>query len=383
MTPNIDLAERLHIIAANINRGQDTYAGRLDAWHALGAVSGTFQTFEEISLAAKARFFVFKAQSHDPIGRPIDAWGTYRVDYADVLKYKNGEISKLDYAQRARFLGTVGKDYGVLQTENCGNVLDALVGAIGGAHYETMGVLDYGATVWAQVDPHVDIRVGDDVSKCLVTFHTSHDGSRKTSFFATAVRMVCRNTVRAGLLSKLGTTASFVHRRGIAQHVADMTAEVQEIRTTAATMEEKLNVLNGRVVTRESMTTIMDRLFPKPAANEDGTTPHDTKRANVLADVLKLYEDNDANAFPEQRGTAYNLLNAITGYVDHERGNSKTTTAQRAESATFGTGATLKQSALDLIIAESANMPAKRVIGQSVPGSADVIASMLLTPRVA
>ena len=73
MTPYIDTAERIKIIGARIRRGQDTYAGRKDAWHEMGEVFGRYSTFDEISRAAKAHFKVFKAQLHDAIGRPIDA----------------------------------------------------------------------------------------------------------------------------------------------------------------------------------------------------------------------------------------------------------------------------------------------------------------------
>ena len=66
---------------------------------------------------------------------------------------------------------------------------------------------------------------------------------------------------------------------------------------------------------------------------------------------LKIYELNDGNAFPEQRGTSYNLLSAVTNYVDHERSSTKDD--QRAESAMFGSGDALKTRALDLILETS------------------------------
>ena len=62
----------------------------------------------------------------------------------------------------------------------------------------------------------------------------------------------------------------------------------------------------------------MDKLFPQ-RKDEKGEKVDTTRRTNILRDILTLYDDNDGNAFPEQRGTAYNLLNSITNYVDHER----------------------------------------------------------------
>ena len=88
--------------------------------------------------------------------------------------------------------------------------------------------------------------------------------------------------------------------------------------------------------------------------NDDGVEESSTRRDNILASILAQYEYNDGDVFPEQRGTAYNLFNAVTNWTDHER---STKADGRAEAAVFGSGAALKSNALDLIIAEAENMP--------------------------
>jgi hypothetical protein len=109
-------------------------------------------------------------------------------------------------------------------------------------------------------------------------------------------------------------------------------------------VEDRLNFLAGRKCNREALTGIFDRLFPKTEKAE--VMVSSTRRDNILSDVLKLYELNDGNAFPEQRGTAYNLLNSITNYVDHERSTKED---GRAESAMFGSGDALKSKAFEVI----------------------------------
>lgn len=111
-----------------------------------------------------------------------------------------------------------------------------------------------------------------------------------------------------------------------------------------ARIEDRLNYLAGKKMNREALTSIMDRLFPK--RETDGVSKETTRRTNILADVLKIYELNDGNAFPEQRGTAYNLLNAITNYTDHERSSKED---GRAESAMLGSGDALKTKAMEVI----------------------------------
>lgn len=98
-----------------------------------------------------------------------------------------------------------------------------------------------------------------------------------------------------------------------------------------------------------------------------------------MLEVANLYESNDNNAFPEIRGTAYNLLNAVTEYTDHhsgvrqtERRSGMTQDQIRAENAMFGTGAALKEDALEIILETTAGdkrKVEKVYVDQSSPSS--------------
>jgi hypothetical protein len=74
---------------------------------------------------------------------------------------------------------------------------------------------------------------------------------------------------------------------------------------------------------------------------------------------------NDDNAFPQFRGTGYNLLNSITEYTDHFRDTRSAdgdTEGQRAFSALFGSGDKFKQEAVEIVLeltngAQSVNQP--------------------------
>ena len=347
---SIDVAEQTTIIPARIQRGQDTYAGRLDAWHMLGIVTGTFQTWREMVEAAKADFYVFKSQLQDGLGRPVDAWGTFRWDLADKAK---GDKTA------SKFLGTVGSDYQVIQHTAGFDLLDALVGQIDGAHYETMGVLDFGRVVWGQVDTSVSIRVGDDVSNILLTFHTSHDGSRAFDIYETSLRVVCRNTLRAGSLNRLAATLRVRHTKSAPARIKGMQAEIQELNKTAMAMQDKLIALSERRVVKDTVKSLFERLFPRPKT-EDGTPKESTRRDNILASILERYESNDSNAFPEQRGTALNLLNAVTEWTDHDRGTEP-------EAAVFGSGDRLKSLSLEWLIDNAGKMPLMPVAQASIP----------------
>ncbi len=148
-------------MAHNIN----TYRGREAAWHKLGTVTGKYETTEELLRDPGFQFVVFKSQLHDGLGRPVDAWGTFRWNLADKLA---------GLKEKAEFLGAVGKDYAVLQHDEGFKSIDALMNTADGAHYETAGVLGNGERVWALADLGFAARVGDDVQHGYLLFSTGH-----------------------------------------------------------------------------------------------------------------------------------------------------------------------------------------------------------------
>ena len=65
--------------------------------------------------------------------------------------------------------------------------------------------------------------------------------------------------------------------------------------------------------------------------------------------IMQLFQGQAIGAdIPGVQGTRWGMLNAVTELIDHERGRSANT---RIESAWFGTGATIKQKALELLTA--------------------------------
>lgn len=327
-------------MSANIN----TYRGRVAAWHALGTVTGKYETTEELLRDPGFQFIVFKSQLHDGLGRTVDAWGTFRWNLQDKL------AGRKDAAQ---FLGTVGKDYSVIQHEEGFKTVDALMQSVNGAHYETAGVLGNGEQVWALADLGLGYNIGDDVHKNFLLFVTGHDGSMAHKYALCDERVVCQNTLRVAL-SERGLSASIRHTKNGNARVIEAREAIVGLQDRVTTLQDRMNMLASRKLTREALTAIMDRLFPK-AKTEEGAERDTTRRTNILADVLKIYELNDGNAFPEQRGTAYNLLNAVTNYTDHERSSKED---GRAESAMFGSGDALKTKAFDVIYEAAKTLPA-------------------------
>jgi phage/plasmid-like protein (TIGR03299 family) len=317
---------------------------RKAAWHELGQRTDGAVSWAQAMELAGLNWTVNKEQLYLPVNgdfASIPAWGIVR-------------------SSDGAYLGTVGAQYQTIQNEYAFDFVDALLEAENGAHYESAGALGNGERIWCLAKVPQTITVaGEDKSEVYLLFTTSHDGSMAATAKMSTVRVVCQNTLNMAL-SANGAMVRVKHTRDAERRLDHAKRLMQGVGSDAKALEEKLNLLAQRKMTRETMTAIFDRLFPKPKDEESNTA----RRENVMADVLRLYESNDRNTFPQIRGSAYNLLNAVTEYTDHERsaritdGRKTYSIAQaRAENALVGTGDKLKTEALEVILAATVGAP--------------------------
>lgn len=339
----------------NIN-GKDMYIGKMDAWHTLGKVTGKFQTWEEL-VEFGLNFPVEKQQLFDSRGNPIEAWGTFR----------DGNV----------FLATVGERYEVVHHSKGFEMVDALIGQQNGAHFSTAGALGKGETVWGLADLNIPLKVGEDVSNNYLLFWTGYDGKSAHSYGLTSVRVVCQNTLRTALSNKTASLFKVRHTKAAHAQIEKAHVALNQITDEVKTMEEKLNFLASKQMTREASVNLLDRLFPK-TEKEYGRSDSSTRRDNILVEILNKYESNDNNTFPEQRGTAYNMLNAITNYTDHVR-STKGGDKGRSESAVFGSGERLKSQAFEVLMETAGGLPSvqTRTTYVEVPAMPVVSGSLL------
>jgi len=326
-------------MAHNIN----TYIGRQSAWHNLGTVTGSYTTWNEILDDGGLDFQVEKQPLFDQFGNKLDgAYGVFRYDTG--------------MTKAGTFLGQVGEGYQTIDHSKGFEMIDSLMDTSDGAHYETAGVLGKGEVVWGLADLGLTARVGDDIQQGYLLFATGHTGNMQHQYRICMERVVCQNTLNIALTQGAKNVFRVKHTKNATLKLNNAHEALGMLESDVRTMEQKLNFLTTRRVTKESMVSILDRLFPKKKV-ENGEDESSTRRENILAEIMLTYEDNDGNTFPEQRGTAYNLLNAITNYTDHQR---STKGDMRSESALFGSGDKLKGQAYEIIMEGAGAMPENR-----------------------
>jgi len=304
---------------------------REPAWHGLGTVVDHLMKAEEAFKLAQLDWTVEKRQLFNKVDdttfNPIDAYGIFRTTDSQLL-------------------GTCGKMYKPIQNSQGFELIDALLElADGGAYYETAGALGSGEIVWALARIPEQFRIlGGEEHKLFLMFMTRHDGNGSARCKLVDTRVVCQNTLSVAI-GERGGEVRIAHFGKVDEKIAAAKKLMAATGETVKALEAKLNALAMREVTRDLFFATMNDLFP-PDEDKLAAGVEEKARLVKIADIAELFADNDGNANPAIKGSALNLLNAVTQYTDHVIGTDKT----RARSAMFGNGDLLKGAALDIIL---------------------------------
>ncbi|WP_051241955.1 DUF932 domain-containing protein [Azohydromonas australica] len=254
-------------------------------------------------------------------------------------------------------LSVVAKDYRVVQP---GEVLEFFgkLADLGGFSLETAGVLAEGRRVWglAKVSDGAPV-IGHDVVRPYVLLATSYDGTMATVAKFTAVRVVCHNTLTmAAGAAGLGQTEADKTEGAVVQcvrvpHVQKFDGEAvrQQLGIVASVWERWLveaRLLAEVAVSEAQADKFMADLLLSVQATPKGKPVADVRASRGYKRLMGLFGGEQIGADLCGNANAWALLNAVTDYVDHERGRSDDT---RMTSAWFGAGEGLKLKAWDAV----------------------------------
>ena len=233
-------------------------------------------------------------------------------------------------------LSVVSRWYNTVQPGEVLGFFDELVKA-GGFELETAGALRGGKRIWALARVGEEAKIVDgDMIKPYLLLATSYDASMATTAQFTSVRVVCNNTLSAAIgngeqkvkiphLSKFDAKAV----RGQLQIAVSGWDEflLQTRRMAATPLDAQaadsylLNVFKCDVETLEA--------------------PEKTRKSKAYKRILQLF-DGSAIGSEMVGQSLWGAVNAVTEYVDHERGKAR---ESALDAAWFGEGANLKDRA--------------------------------------
>jgi phage/plasmid-like protein (TIGR03299 family) len=311
-------------------------SARQPAWHQLGTITQECMTADEIM--TRAFLGGWKVRKISLHGEEIIPTGVTRIDCPDKWMTVRSNID----TGETEYLGVVGEDYTPVQNEQVAEMLDRLVDAAGGAHFETAGSLRGGRRVFVTMKLPKGMRIaGVDDMDLYLAATTSHDGTAGLRVDATPVRIVCANTDRAALAR---TKGFYVFR-----HTTNVHSQIAQAREAMGLMWDYFDEFQraaermiNETLTMGEFEKVVEKLWPLP---EDASEP--TKRNHRQRQAALRYLVRDADTQKAIRDTRWAGYQAITEYVDHYA--PAKTIELRANRAVAGPGAELKSRAFELL----------------------------------
>jgi len=315
-----------HMIDTTTGRAAIAYAGETP-WHKLGQQLTPGASIETWTREAGLAYTVLES--------PV----LYKTEAASAPEVFKGR-KVLHRSDTGGALAVVSDGYHVVQPAEVMGFFEKLV-EIGGFQLETAGVLSHGKRVWglARVNDGAEI-LGGDVVRPYVLLGTSYDGTMATVAKFTSIRVVCNNTITAALGS--GESVRVLHSERF-----DADRVRQDLGIVADAWDRFL--IQSRQLAGEPLSAIDADMFVRSLLEPYKSPGVPVSESRAYRRILELFNGKAIGSdIPGVVGTRWGMLNAVTELVDHERGRSDNT---RIESAWFGTGAALKNRALELLTA--------------------------------
>ena len=317
-----------HMIDTTTGTAAMAYAGNTP-WHGLGQALSLDASIETWTREAGLDYTVKES--------PV----LFQTDAATLPEEFKGR-KVLHRSDTGGALAVVSDGYRVVQPADVMGFFSKLV-EIGGFQMETAGVLSHGRRVWAlaKVNQGADVIEGDTV-RPYVLLGTSYDGTMATVAKFTSIRVVCNNTITAALGREHGGTVRVLHSERFNPDAVRM-----ELGIVGDNWERFL--IQSRKLSKETMSKVEADAFVTALLRPFHNSRMDLNETRGYRRIMDLFNGGAIGAeIPGVAGTRWAMLNAVTELVDHERGRSANT---RIESAWFGTGAALKNKALELLSA--------------------------------
>jgi phage/plasmid-like protein (TIGR03299 family) len=290
-------------------------------WHGLGTELARPMTAAEAMREGGLEYEVHSLPLFGEFTGPDGA--TRRVECPDsVMNVRSDD---------GRVMGTVSRQFRVIQNHEAFSFLDDLVGE-GNLEYHTVGALGRGERVWmlAKVPGRIRVRSTDDVSETFLLLANGHDGSMALRCYFTPIRVVCANTwaMAMGRAGDRGVTI---------RHTGDIASKVDEARKILglardwfARAGDGADLLAGHRPTAAQLDSYFRRLYPDPDKGDNAGA----KR--VRSSLFGLFEQGIGHDIPGVAGTTWAAFQAVSEHVCHQHGNKR---ESRLAGAWFGDGA--------------------------------------------
>lgn len=248
-------------------------------------------------------------------------------------------------------LGVVKDGYVTVQNTELAEMADLIAGQDAAIRVETAGSLNGGRRIFVLVRlPEVIKASADDLVDTYVLLSNGHGGYASFNAYPTSIRVVCANTLR---MSEKDAD------KGVRfQHTGDMDAKLKQARTALGLVREETKRFGEMVMAlvkckihgadlRLWMQETADSLFgPVKKGVDAESSQRLVEKRHELVEQWMQNLANERQAIRGIEGSAWAALNAVTEWMDHERGRFEEDSSARAHNNLFGENSRDKQKVL-------------------------------------
>lgn len=310
------------------------FAGyRTPAWHNLGTVFTERISPTEGLRKIDGDFEIAKS----PLFAEVPTlFGTHRIEipgkFAIVREPTDDDLTYSVF-------GVCGADYEIVQRRQIAHALESLANRW---PLETIGMLGQGETVFFTLAVGGDEIGGDEIRKYFLVTDTA-DGKTSLRIAFTPVRVVCQNTLDAGLRAAINT-AILDHRQGVAddfefrvdlidrlaEKEADVMATFRQMADTEITAAQFAQIVAAAYPTPKPTKRMIfadlegedEKLAKLREQGQKSRTVHqyDSQHAEKLREGATFLYNKFNDEFPNTAGTAWAAWNAVTECADWRDG---------------------------------------------------------------
>ena len=207
--------------------------------------------------------------------------------------------------------------------------------------FTTVGALNGGKRIWAQLRFNGDVTIGGDAHKAHLLASTSFDAGSSTTMQGSVTRVVCKNTIQAAF----GEKAPVIRMRHSGKFDAERARrELAAICKGFDHFKAMGDALASHVMGGDMLSAFLRDVLdiPADAKCEEVSTRKKNQRQSIINAML--ISATERNVKDCENIDAFTALQGVTRYVDHERD------ADDTESRLFGSGAALKAKAMGLLM---------------------------------
>lgn len=309
------------------------------AWHGLGRVVESAPTPREALELAGLGWSVVESAG---VSGPVELGG-------EMVRLATDTHKLLVRSDSREVLGVVEDGYKPVQNAELAEFAAALADEGDVCRVESAGSIRGGKRVWFLVRGE-SFSVGswgkDEVHRYLLIAN-GHDGSLAVTCQPTSIRVVCSNTLHMSLGRGKATAVRFKHEGDVASKLDEARRALKLFHATGKEFAETARNLSARTMSRDELQRFYLDVYsaveePLPAAPKTDRERRAVRDAHQVIGQWARNFDRERSLAGE---TAWNALNSVTRWVDHQR-NYRAAPAAKREAriygAIWGTGAEQK-----------------------------------------